>query len=97
MGRGAWILIAAIVALGIAALTAKAMITLLQGYEYLEFAIVIVLFLVVLLGSYWFLFAPASRARSGITSRDYPSSPSHRGRDLCSGLRPFSNPAAVRS
>jgi hypothetical protein len=61
MGRGAWILIAAIVALGIAALTAKAMITLLQGYEYLEFAIVIVLFLVVLLGSYWFLFATAGQ------------------------------------
>ena len=49
MGRGAWILIAALVALGVAAVTAKAMITLTEGSEYLE--IVIVLFLAVLLGS----------------------------------------------
>ena len=61
MGRGAWIMIAAIVALGIAALTAKAMITLLQGYELLEFAIVMVFFTAVLLGSYWFMLAPAGQ------------------------------------
>jgi len=61
MGRGAWILIAALVALGVAALTAKAMITLTKGSEYLEFAIVIVLFLAVLLGSSWFLLAPAGQ------------------------------------
>jgi hypothetical protein len=61
MGRGAWILIAALVGLGVAALTAKAMIRLLEGFEYLEFAIVIVLFLAVLLGSYWFLLAPAGQ------------------------------------
>ena len=58
MVRGAWILIAALVALGVAAVTAKAMITLLEGSEYLEFAIVIVLFLAVLLGSSWFLLTP---------------------------------------
>jgi len=58
MGRGAWILIAALVALGVAAVTAKAMITLAKGSEYLEFAIVIVLFLAALLGSYWLLLAP---------------------------------------
>jgi membrane glycosyltransferase len=61
MGRGAWILIAALVALGVAALTAMAMITLTEGSEYLEFAIVIVLFLAVLLGSYWFLLAPSGQ------------------------------------
>ena len=58
MGRGAWILIMSLVALGVAALTAMAMITLTEGSAYLEFAIVIVLFLAVLLGSYWFLLAP---------------------------------------
>jgi membrane glycosyltransferase len=58
MGRGAWILIAVLVALGVAALTAMAMITLMEGSEYLEFAIVIVLFLAVLLGSSWFLLTP---------------------------------------
>jgi protein-S-isoprenylcysteine O-methyltransferase Ste14 len=61
MGRGAWILIAALVGLGVAALTATVMIRLLEGSEYLEFAIVIVLFLAVLLSSYWFLLAPAGQ------------------------------------
>jgi hypothetical protein len=62
MGRGAWILIAAPVALGVAALTAMAMITLTESSEYLEVAIVIVLFLAVLLGSSWFLLAPAGQS-----------------------------------
>jgi len=51
----------ALAALGVAALIAMAVITLTEGSEYLEFAIVMVLFIVVLLGSYWFLLAPAGR------------------------------------
>jgi len=46
-------------ALGVAALVAMAVITLTEGSEYLEFAIVMVLFIAVLLGSYRFLLAPA--------------------------------------
>ena len=61
MGRGAWILILALAALSVAALIAMAVITLTEGSEYLEFAIVIVLFLAVLLGSYWFLLAPSGQ------------------------------------
>jgi hypothetical protein len=36
-------------------------ITLTEGSEYLEFAIAMVLFIAVLLGSYWFLLAPAGQ------------------------------------
>jgi membrane glycosyltransferase len=61
MGRGAWILILALAALSVAALIAMAMITLMEGSEYLEFAIVMVLFIAVLVGSYWFLLAPAGQ------------------------------------
>ena len=59
MGRGAWILIMALATLGVAALVAMAVITLTEGSEYLEFAIVMVLFIAVLVGSYWFLLALA--------------------------------------
>jgi membrane glycosyltransferase len=58
MDRGDWILITTLVALGVAALIATAVITLTEGSEYLEFAIAMVLFIVVLVGSYWFLLAP---------------------------------------
>jgi membrane glycosyltransferase len=61
MGRGAWILIMALAALTVAALIAMLVITLTEGSEYLEFAIAIVLFIAVLLGSYWFLLAPAGQ------------------------------------
>jgi hypothetical protein len=61
MGRGAWILIMALAALTIAALIAMLVITLTEGSEYLEVAIAIVLFIAVLLGSYWFLLAPAGQ------------------------------------
>ena len=61
MDRGAWILIMALAALGVAALIAMAMITLTEGSEYLEFAIVMVLFIAVLVGSYWFLLAPSGQ------------------------------------
>ena len=59
MGRGPWMQIMSLAALGVAALVAMAVITLTEGSEYLEFAIVMVLFIAVLLGSYRFLLAPA--------------------------------------
>jgi hypothetical protein len=61
MGRGAWILIMALAALSVAALIAMLVITLTEGSEYLEFAIAMVLFIAVLLGSFWFLLAPAGQ------------------------------------
>ena len=61
MGRGPWMQIMSLAALGVAALVAMAVITLTEGSEYLEFAIVMVLFIAVLLGSYWFLLAPAGQ------------------------------------
>ena len=53
--------IMSLAALGVAALVAMAVITLTEGSEYLEFAIVMVLFIAVLVGSYWFLLAPAGQ------------------------------------
>ena len=38
-----------------------AVITLTEGSELLEFAIVMVFFVAVLLGSYWFMLAPAGQ------------------------------------
>jgi hypothetical protein len=61
MGRGPWMQIMSLAALGVAALVAMAVITLTEGSEYLEFAIVMVLFIAVLVGSYWFLLAPAGQ------------------------------------
>ena len=61
MGRGPWMQIMSLAALGVAALVAMAVITLTEGSEYLEFAIAMVLFIAVLLGSYWFLLAPAGQ------------------------------------
>jgi hypothetical protein len=51
----------ALAALTVAALIAMLVITLTEGSEYLEFAIAMVLFIAVLLGSYWFLLAPAGQ------------------------------------
>src|ERR687898_3573638 len=41
-------------------------------YEYLKFAVMLILFLVILLGSYWFLMVPAGRngGRENPTARD---------------------------
>ena len=61
MGRSDRIVIMALVALSVAAFIAVAVITLTEGPEYLEFAIVMVLFIAVLLGSYWFMLAPAGQ------------------------------------
>jgi hypothetical protein len=59
MGRGPWMQIMSLAALGVAALVAMAVITLTERSQYLEFAIAMVLFIAVLVGSYWFLLAPA--------------------------------------
>ena len=47
--------------------------------------LIMVLFIAVLVGSYWFLLAPAGQGEEQETS-----SPSHRGRGLFSGLRSLS-------
>ena len=61
MGRSDRIIILALAALGVVALIAMAVITLTEGSELLEFAIVMVFFTAVLLGSYWFMLAPAGQ------------------------------------
>jgi membrane glycosyltransferase len=61
IGRSDRIIILALAALGIVALIAMAVITLTEGPELLEFAIVMVFFVAVLLGSYWFMLAPAGQ------------------------------------
>jgi len=61
MSRGDRIIIMALAALGVVALIAMAVITLTEGSELLEFAIVMVFFIAVLLGSFWFMIAPAGR------------------------------------
>jgi membrane glycosyltransferase len=61
MGRSDRIIILALAALGVVALIAMAVITLTEGPELLEFAIVMVFFVAVLLGSYWFMLAPAGQ------------------------------------
>ena len=59
MGRADWIIILALAALSVVGLIAMAVITLTEGSEYLKFAVVMVLFIAVLIGSYWFMLAPA--------------------------------------
>jgi hypothetical protein len=61
MGRGDRIIIMALAALSVVGLIAMAVITLTEGSEYLDFAIVMVLFIAVLLGSFWFLLTPAGQ------------------------------------
>ena len=61
MGRADWIIILALAALSVVGLIAMAVITLTEGPELLEFAIVMVFFAAVLLGSYWFMLAPAGQ------------------------------------
>ena len=61
IGRADRIIILSLAALGVVALIATAVITLTEGSEYLEFAIVMVFFGAVLVGSYWFMLAPAGQ------------------------------------
>ena len=58
MQRNDWMVIGVVLALDALALVAIAIITLLAGPEWLEFAIVMAMVIVTLLGAYWVLFAP---------------------------------------
>ncbi len=60
MQRSDWIVIGVIVALIAAGQIAIALLTLLEGPEWIEFVIAMVLFVVALAGAYWFIFAPQS-------------------------------------
>src|SRR5215210_8524118 len=46
--------------------------TLAAEYEYLKFAVMLILFLVILIGSYWFVMVPSGRngGRENPTGRD---------------------------
>ena len=58
MQRNDWMVIGVVLALDALALVAIAIITVLAGPEWLEFAIVMAMVIVTLLGAYWVLFAP---------------------------------------
>ena len=60
MQRSDMIVIGVIVALVVAGEIAIALLTLLEGPEWIEFAIAMVLFIATLAGAYWFVFAPQS-------------------------------------
>ncbi len=60
MQRSDQIVIGVMVVLAVVGETAIALLTLLQGPEWIEFVIVMVLFVAALLASYWFVFAPQS-------------------------------------
>jgi len=61
VGRSDRILIAALAALGVVAYTAIVVLTVTGASEYIKLAIVMVLFIAILAGSYWFLLAPQSQ------------------------------------
>src|SRR5919202_6510066 len=56
--RSDWIVIEIVLVLDAAGITAIALITLLAGPVWLEFVLVLAMFIVTLLGAYWVLFAP---------------------------------------
>ena len=58
MQRSDWIVIGIVLVLDAAGITAIALITLLAGPVWLEFVLVLAMFIVTLLGAYWVLFAP---------------------------------------
>ena len=60
MQRSDWIVIGIIVALIVAGEIAIALLTLLEGPEWIEFVIAMVLFVATLAGAYWFVLAPQS-------------------------------------
>ena len=60
MQRSDWIVIGVIVALIVAGEIAIALLTLLEGPEWIEFVIAMVLFGAALAGAYWFVLAPQS-------------------------------------
>ncbi len=58
-----WVMIGSLVALGVAAMIAMGVLTVIGGSEYVEFAIAMVLFVAILVGSYLFVILPTPRRR----------------------------------
>jgi energy-converting hydrogenase Eha subunit C len=58
MRKGDQITIAVLVVLGVAALVTIGVMTLLEASEYLEFAVAMVMFVAILVGSYLFVITP---------------------------------------
>ena len=63
MGRGMVTTIVVLAVLGVAAEAAIAVLTVTGGSEYLEFAIAMVMFVAILVGSYLFVIAPTPQRR----------------------------------
>jgi hypothetical protein len=53
-----WIVIGVVLVLDVISTIAIAVITLLAGPTWLEFVVMLAMFIVTLLGAYWVLFAP---------------------------------------
>jgi protein-S-isoprenylcysteine O-methyltransferase Ste14 len=60
MQRSDWIVIGLLIVLAVVGETAIALLTLLEGPEWIEFVIVLVLFAAILVGACWFVIAPQS-------------------------------------
>ncbi len=60
MQRSDKIVIGILIVLAVVGEIAIALLTLLQGPEWIEFVIVMVLFVAILAGAYWFVLAPQS-------------------------------------
>ena len=58
MRRGDQITIAVLVVLGVVAFIGLGVLTLLEAPEYIEFVVVMVLFLAIMVGSYLFVITP---------------------------------------
>ena len=58
MDRRDWITVWVLAAVGILAFTALAVLTLLEAPEWVEFVVLMVLFVAVLVGSYLFVISP---------------------------------------
>ena len=65
MDRGMLTTIVVLAVLGIAAEAAIAVLSLTGGSEYLEFAIAMVLFVAILVGSYLFVLTPSQSGHRG--------------------------------
>ncbi len=63
MDRGMFTTIAVLAVLGVVAEAAIAVLSLTGGSEYLEFAIALVLFVLILVGSYLFVIRPTPQGR----------------------------------
>ncbi len=61
--RSDWMLIVTLVVISIAAEIAIGVLTVMGAPEYIEFAIVIILMVAILVGSYFFVVIPTPRSR----------------------------------